>query len=96
MQDYRLVQLEELQRKIDETNSLLQEDPSMAELVKEELEALTVQKEAIEESLKHSQQQQSSDDLDTRNVILEVKGAAGGDEANIFCRRTHPHVHALC
>lgn len=83
MNDYRYTQLEEIEKKIEETKNLLQ-DPSLAELAKEELNSLEIQKKAIEESLKRSQEEERSDDLDNRNVILEVKGAAGGDEANIF------------
>jgi len=85
MNDYRYVQLEELQKKIDETKLLLT-DPSMAELAQEEIDSLEVQKQAIEETLKASLQTNVSDDLDTRNVLIEVKGAAGGDEANIFAQ----------
>lgn len=83
MNDYRYVQLEELNAKIMETEALLQ-DPSLAELAQEELQNLHQQKEAIEESLKESQEKNSADDLDNRNVILEIKGAAGGDEAKIW------------
>lgn len=83
MNDYRFVQLAELEEKITQTRELLL-DPSLQELAQEELADLEVQKQAIEQSLQHSNASASSDDLDERNVILEVKGAAGGDEANIF------------
>lgn len=82
MPDYRLVQLQELEQKIEETKALLS-DPSMTELVQRELSTLEEQKKQIEESLAESQSS-DDDDLDERNVILEVKGAAGGDEANFF------------
>lgn len=80
MNDYRYTQLEELNTKIAETEALI-EDPSLAELAKEELVLLQEQKSAIEKSLEESQEKNSADDLDSRNVILEIKGAAGGDEA---------------
>lgn len=83
MNDYRYTQLEELQGKINETKKLL-EDPTLSSLAKEELDVLELQKNAIEESLKQSNQSEESNDLDNRNVILEIKGAAGGDEANLF------------
>lgn len=82
MYDYRLTQLQELENKIAETKMLL-EDPDMAELAGLELQELEKQKKEIEESLASSDGSQE-DDLDQRNVILEVKGAAGGDEANLF------------
>lgn len=80
MNDYRYIQLEELNTKIAETQELLQ-DPSIAPLVAEEIENLQQQKFLIEESIKESEGKNSSDNLDNRNVILEIKGAAGGDEA---------------
>ncbi|MEK7558762.1 MAG: PCRF domain-containing protein [Patescibacteria group bacterium] len=81
MDDYRKVQLEELTRKIEETKFLLS-DPSMADLASEEVKELEAQKQALEEEL--SQNSNDSEDLDYRNVIIEVKGAAGGDEAKIW------------
>lgn len=82
MNDYRYIQLEELERKIEETKLLL-DDPAFSELATEEMAELEGQKRVIEESLQASKQD-TSDDLDTRNVILEVKGATGGDEAKLW------------
>ncbi len=81
MEDYRLIQIAELDRKIAETKALL-EDPSMAEMVTEEVKRLEEEKAQIEESLKG--QEDDADSLDERNVILEVKGAAGGEEAKLW------------
>lgn len=86
MNDYRYTQIEELQKQIDDTKALLS-DPTLAELAKDELEALEIQKKAIEESLEASNAQAQSDaesSLDGRNAILEIKGAAGGDEAKLW------------
>lgn len=82
MDDYRLVQIAELEQKIQETKALL-DDPSMAELVQTELHGLEEQKRLIEESMTAKQSSQEAS-LDTRNTILEVKGAAGGEEAKIW------------
>lgn len=82
MQDYRLIQLEELEKKIQETKTLL-EDPAMAEMAKAEIEELQSQKEALEQSL-NPQKEQASDSLDNRNVILQISGAAGGEEAKLW------------
>ena len=82
MHDYRLVQLQELERQIEETKLLL-DDPSMAELVQEELQGLEDQKKVLEESIKNSQEK-AADNFDERNIMLEVKGAAGGDEAKLW------------
>ncbi len=83
MNDYRYTQIEELDKKIQETQVLLQ-DPDMQELAQEELDTLLAQKKVIEDSLAQSNASSLQDDVDDRNVIIEVKGAAGGDEANIF------------
>jgi len=83
MQDYRYIQIEELEQQIEEARSLLV-DPAMAELAQEEITSLEGQKQLLLDSIKQSQQNNQSDDLDDRNVILEIKGAAGGEEASIF------------
>jgi peptide chain release factor 1 len=82
MNDYRYTQLQELETKIEETKLLLT-DPSMAELAQEELASLGAEKQALEESLQASSAK-SQDNFDERNIILEVKGAAGGDEAKLW------------
>jgi peptide chain release factor 1 len=82
MTDYRHIQLAELEKQIEETRSLLA-DPAMSELAKEEVTELEKQKQEIEESIKDSNSKQE-ENYDTRNIILEVSGAAGGDEAKIW------------
>ncbi len=82
MADYRLVQLQELEQKIEETKVLLS-DPTLAELTQQELAELEAQKKTIEESLQASKEK-NEDNFDERNIILEVKGAAGGDEAKLW------------
>lgn len=88
---YLRSQLEQLDTKIKETEQLLS-DPEMAPLAKEEIQRLTQQKEELQktiESMNHEQTNKTpnnSSHLDQRNVILEVKGAAGGDEAKIWAK----------
>lgn len=82
MNDYRLIQIQELEHKIEETKSLLQ-DPAMAELAQLEIAQLEEEKNALEEGIKSSQTKQE-ESFDERNIILEVKGAAGGDEAKLW------------
>jgi peptide chain release factor 1 len=80
--DYRYTQLQELETKIEETKQLLS-DPSMTELAQEELTNLEAEKKAIEENLAASTNKQE-ESFDERNILLEVKGAAGGDEAKLW------------
>ena len=57
-------------------------DPDMAELAKEELVSLEEEKVKLEEKLEILLI--PKDPNDNKNVIVEIRGAAGGDEANIF------------
>jgi len=82
MNDYRYTQLAELEQQIEETKLLL-EDPDMVDMATEELKDLEEQKKTLEESLQ-STQQKKEDNFDERNIMLEVKGAAGGDEAKLW------------
>ena len=79
-----------LDKRIAETQALLG-DPDMGSLAAEELEKLKAEKDALLQALESSSNiqdktsnSQSSSDLDHRNAILEIKGAAGGDESKIF------------
>ena len=83
MEDYRFVQLAELQKKIEETQTLLT-DPSLAELAQEELARLQQEKKDLEDTMRASEAESEDDSLDERNVILDISGAAGGEEAKLW------------
>lgn len=57
-------------------------DPEMRGFAEEEIENLTTEKEKTEEKLKRLLL--PKDPNDEKNVIMEIRGAAGGDEGNIF------------
>ncbi len=57
-------------------------DPEMGEFAKEELETLEEEKENLKKELEILLI--PKDPNDGKNVIVEIRGAAGGDEANIF------------
>ncbi len=78
--DYRLIQIQDLEQKIAETKPLL-EDSALADMALEEIHKLEAEKKAIEDTM---QPEDPNDSLDQRNVILETKGAAGGDEAKLW------------
>jgi peptide chain release factor 1 len=82
MDDYRQVQLNDLDKKIEETKSLL-EDPEMAPLAKAEIDSLEQQKIEILKTYENDKPQLETDDdaLEERNALVQVSGAAGGDEA---------------
>lgn len=80
-------QIKLLEDKIAEVETLLS-DPEMAPLAQAEIDDLKKQKEQLESAsnnyLPRATGHEPPSDLDRRNVILEVKGAAGGDEAKIW------------
>ncbi len=57
-------------------------DPDMGELAKEELVSLEEEKAKLEDKLEILLI--PKDPNDDKNIIMEIRGAAGGDEANIF------------
>jgi len=57
-------------------------DPELGEMAKEELENLQIEKENLEKAIEILLI--PKDPNDGKNVIVEIRGAAGGDEANIF------------
>jgi peptide chain release factor 1 len=57
-------------------------DDEMRELVKGEIDELSTRKEALEEKLNFLML--PKDPNDDKNVIVEIRGAAGGDEAALF------------
>lgn len=81
MYDYRIVQIQELTKKIEETSVLLT-DPALKEMAEKEIAELEAQKKLLEDAI--NKERESEDSLDDRNVIMEVKGAAGGEEAKLW------------
>lgn len=81
MTDYRQTQIQEINKKIEATKTLL-EDPSLKEMAEKEIADLESQKKILEEAINKGVE--SGDSLDKRNVIMEVKGAAGGEEAKLW------------
>ena len=57
-------------------------DPELGEMAKEEYSQLEKEKEALEKEIEILLL--PKDPMDGKNVLVEIRGAAGGDEANIF------------
>lgn len=77
MSSTKLLQIEQ---KIQETKKLLV-DPDLAPLAKEEIAKLEAEKAALHKSTNYEQRTMSHD---SKAVILEIRAAAGGDEAGLF------------
>ena len=75
---------EELKKIIDELTGLKEmiNDPDMAEIVKEEIEFNEKRKEELTKEIEILLI--PKDENDGKDIIMEIRGAAGGDEANIF------------
>ena len=66
---------------IEEAKEMMN-DPELGEMAKEEFNNLTSEKEKLEGELEILLI--PKDPNDNKNVVMEIRGAAGGDEANIF------------
>jgi len=71
---------------IDDAQALLEseDDEEFLELAREELEQLNEQKDALEKQLRMLLI--PKDPNDEKNVIIEIRAAAGGEEASLFAR----------
>jgi peptide chain release factor 1 len=77
-------QYKSVKEQIKDAKAMLEEklDADMREMVKEELNDLEVESKELEERLKILLI--PKDPNDDKNVIVEIRGAAGGDEAALF------------
>src|SRR5256885_561164 len=88
--DYLKSQIDDLDHKIEEAKQLAS-DPSMAEMASAEIKRLEEEKQMLISSSSLSPLAASSSDSDdpdakwdNRNIILEIRGAAGGEEAKMW------------
>lgn len=81
MTDYLKNQIAEIDRKIEEARELASADPAMAEIAQDETKKLEEQKTTLEGTINHKP---LTINHDTASVILEIRAAAGGDEAGLF------------
>ncbi|KRM98601.1 peptide chain release factor 1 [Loigolactobacillus rennini] len=77
-------QYKEINHQIAENEQLLREkvDPEMEEMVKQDLEDLNQKKAKLEDIM--TKLMLPKDPNDDKNIIMEIRGAAGGDEASLF------------
>ena len=73
----------QLHKNIEEARELLSEnDPEMRQMAREELDAATERIPILEEEIK--QMLIPADPQDDKDVIMEIRGGTGGDEAALF------------
>ena len=73
--------LKKIEEDLEESKELVK-DPELGDFAKEEITRLTAEKEKLEKNIEVMLL--PKDPNDEKNVIVEIRGAAGGDEANIF------------
>lgn len=91
MNDYLKEQIDQINKRIEDIKPLL-EDPEMAQLAKEEIAEMEKQKEAL--SMDYSKDTSGvvfdslkvdhGTEINPNIAILEIRSAAGGDEAGLF------------
>lgn len=86
MNNYLEQQIAEIDQKISQAKDLL-EDPELANLAKMEITELEKQKQELESSVVSCQSSDSltaESEINPNIAILEIRSAAGGDEAGLF------------
>ena len=79
-------QIIDLSRKLEETQAMAT-DPDMAELAKEEIANLVLQINTyIEQAEDIIKKEEEADKESPREIIMEIRAGAGGDEASLFAR----------
>lgn len=81
---YLTTEYERLLKQKDEVVSMLNEDPSMADIVREEISSLDLQIKGFEDQLKAIEESEKEEEGFPNEIILEARAGAGGDEAALF------------
>jgi peptide chain release factor 1 len=90
-------QINSIEAKIAETKAMAEADPSMAELIQEEISNLDVQKQQLEDAIaimqgdysKKTDTSLGSESAVTGDCIVEIRAGAGGDEAGLFAHNLY-------
>lgn len=82
--NFLATQYENLCDEEKKVEAMIEADPEMRDLAQEELEAIKIQKEAIERQVKDIMESEKEEEEFPNEIILEVRAGAGGDEASLF------------
>ena len=77
------------QKDIQTYQNLIHEDPEMSALAQEEIKIIQSKLEQMEAKLYEYLNPKKKDPLDDKNIILELRAGAGGEEAGLFCRELY-------
>lgn len=68
----------------EEESKLLADDPEMAEMAKEEIEEILKLREDLKKQILEIEKKEEEEEQFPNELILEIRAAAGGDEASLF------------
>ncbi len=77
-------QFDDASKKLAASRQLALDEPEMAELVQEEIDALSAQQNSLYEEMQRILESAKVEDEKPYGVVLEVRAGAGGDEAALF------------
>lgn len=80
----KIIKLEKIEKELEENQIMLKQekDPELLEIANEEIKNLETEKENIEKNLSLAFLPKNPND--SKNVIIEIRAGAGGDEASLF------------
>ncbi len=81
---YLAQEYQRLSKQEEETNQMIQSDPSLADLAHADLENIKSQKEALMKQMEDIVTEEAKEEEFPNEIILEVRAGAGGEEASIF------------
>lgn len=80
-------EVQRLQKQYQENIELITADPSMKEMVEEELENIEIQLSSYVEQIEKIIKSEEEEEKFPNEIILEVRAGAGGDEASLFAKQ---------
>lgn len=81
---YLVQEYDRLESQISETVELSKDDPAMATLAEDELRSLRLQQDELKKRIDEIVAEEKAEIADPKELILEVRAGAGGDEAALF------------
>lgn len=75
---------ERLLREEEDIKKMIETNPEMAELAREELKNIEIQKQSFEEQIIEIIKAEEAEEEFPNEVVLEIRSGAGGDEASLF------------
>lgn len=84
---YLVAEYERLEKEEARVHDVLAQDPTLAELAQSELEDLRIQKESAQKQMEQIVATEKEEAKTPKELILEVRAGAGGDEAALFARQ---------